>query len=347
MKKRYLMTAFFAIAIIFVANQLQAGSQGIEKVFFDKNFPVQSMANLIINQETGSITCENWDKNEISVKLTAVVETNDQEKAEQEFNRVIWNITGNRKEVSVNCKLAPKRNNKNKISVHLKLEIFMPRQVNLDLKQKYGDAFVATVDGTANITSEYGSINVNALNAAENKFKVDYGKGHINHFESGDIYINYSGFSLYSTKKADMSSKYSKIKINNAGTLQLELEGGTVNIDSVGRFEGTVKYSTINIKELANTMSLNTSYGNVSVSLIHNGFEELSVINKYGTVNLNISENATYSIDAEMEYCTLNYPEPLAKFNYRVKTTSSSVYRGIIGKGTEPRSKVKIGRAHV
>ncbi|NOX86562.1 MAG: DUF4097 domain-containing protein [Chlorobi bacterium] len=342
MKKRYLITTILTLAVLFTVNHLQAGPKGIEKILFEKSYPVQSMADLLISQETGSITCENWDKNEISVKLSATAETGDREKAEKEFDRVIWNITGNSKEVSVSCKLAPNRDKKSRINVNLKLEIFMPRSVNLELKQKYGNAFIAVVDGLADLTSQYGSINVNALNAPESKLKVDYGKGHVNRFESGDLYINYSVFNLYSTKKADLNSKYSDIKINRAGNLRLELEGGTMNMDSVSRLKGWTKYSTLNIKRLAKSLDIDNGYGTVSVSYIAKGFEEISVENKYGTINLNISEDATYTIEAEMEYCTLNYPESLTRFNYRVKTTGSTEYKGVIGKGDNPVSKVSI-----
>ncbi len=342
MKMRYLITASLALTFLFSINQMQAKPKGIEKIFFEKSYPVQSMADLVISQETGNLTCENWDKNEIMVRLTAVVETNDREKAEKEFDRVIWNISGNSKEVSVNCKLAPNRNKRIKLTVDLKLEIFMPRSVNLELKQKYGNAYIGIVDGTADITSEYGSVRINELNAPESKFKVDYGKGHINHFESGDLYVNYSVFNLYSTKKADLSSKYSEIKLNQAGILRLELEGGTMNMDSVSRLNGRTKYSTLNIKRLSKSLNVENGFGTVSVSFIDKAFDEVSVENQYGTINLNFSKEAVYAIEAEMEYCTLNYPESLARFNYRVKTTSSAEYKGIIGKRNEPVSKVSV-----
>jgi len=342
MKKKYFITTILTLAVLFTVNQLQAGPKGIKKVFFDRNFSVKTMASLIISQETGNITCENWDKNEISVKLSATVDTDDETKAEKEFNRVIWEITGNSKEVSVSSKLAPNRDKKVRINVDLKLEVFMPRSVSLELKQKYGNAFIAIVDGTADITSEYGSINVNALNAPESKLRVDYGKGHVNRFESGDININYSVFNLYSTNKTELNSKYSEIKLNRAGNLRLELEGGTMNMDSVGRLKGWTKYSTLNIKRLTKALDIENSYGTVSVSFIDKAFEDISVENKYGTINLNISEDATYTIEAEMEYCTLNYPESLTRFNYRVKTTGSAEYKGIIGKGNEPVSKVSV-----
>ena len=342
MKMRYLITGLLALAFLFTAGQMQARSKGIEKVFFEKSYPVQSMADLVIDQETGNITCENWDKNEIRVRLTATVETNDREKAEKEFDRVIWDITGNSRQVSVNCKLAPNRNKRLKITVDLKLEIFMPRSVNLEMKQKYGNAYIAVVDGTADITSEYGSIRVNQLNAPESKFRVDYGKGHINHFESGDIDVNYSVFNLYSTKKADLNSKYSEVKLNNAGILRLDLGGGTMNVDSVSRISGSAKYSTLNIKRLSKSLDIVNDFGTLSVSLIDQAFEDVSVENQYGTINLNFSKEATYSIEANVEYCTLNYPESLARFSYRVKKQNQAEYKGIIGKGNEPASKVSV-----
>lgn len=332
------------VILLSIAGRTKLQAQEIEKVFFDKNYPVQSGAHLSITQEFGNLNCKNWDKNEISVKLTATVETRDQAKAEKEFNRVQWQVSGNDNEVIASCKLTSQKNgnNRNRTNIHLKLEVFMPVSVSLDVKQKFGEAFVDEVDGQANVNSEYGSLNINTLKSPGNKIKIAYGEGHINHFEGGDIRISYSSFSLFSSDSFSLESKFSDIDIQKSNKIRMALEGGTLNLGSATSLSGTSKYSTLNINTIQETLELTTAYGSASVSSVASGFSDILIDNQFGSVNLTIAKDAGYQIDANMVYCTLNYPESLAHFKYREKTSGKSLYRGVIGNEESPESKVTI-----
>jgi hypothetical protein len=71
-------------------------------------------------------------------------------------------------------------------------------------------------------------------------------------------------------------------------------------------------------------------------------FTAINIRNKYGDVSIGLSEQARYSLEADLKFCDLNYPEDKAKFSFRSTTNTSSSYKGIIGGGEAPASKVVV-----
>ena len=102
-------------------NQLQAGD--IEKVLYEKTFDVNKNPKLNINHSFGDLKLKNWEKNEISVRITASAETSDQEKAEKLFGYVVWDVNGSKTEVNAMCKLS-KKNDNNSGKLQFEMEIF-------------------------------------------------------------------------------------------------------------------------------------------------------------------------------------------------------------------------------
>ena len=64
--------------------------------------------------------------------------------------------------------------------------------------------------------------------------------------------------------------------------------------------------------------------------------------NKYGNVNVGLPENANYSLDADLRFCELEFPEDQSILSQRITTNTTKSYKGIVGKGTNPGSKVNV-----
>jgi len=236
------ITTLFSLSIlwIFLINNTTANSQNrIEKVIAEKTFPVNTSSKLIINHEHGNVYCNNWDKNEISIKLTAITNTENEKKAENAFDKISWEIEGNSNEIFVRCKLSGKDiENKNIVSVDM--EINMPKSVNINLSHKFGKALVEQVDGPAIISSEYGSVKINSLTNAKSKFKIAYGEGHINEFAGSSFIIQYSKISFEKASDVSIKSEYSEIDGAEIGNRRepVTTDGHLVAGDALGNRAG-------------------------------------------------------------------------------------------------------------
>lgn len=340
MKKLFVTITFATLSIAFLnSNQLRA--EDTKKVLADKSFSINPDADLVINHEHGNVYCNNWDKNEILVTIIAYANTNDTEKAEKAFQRINWEAKGNNNEVIIQSKLTGKSGGGSP-NVWTDIEINFPKSINLNLRHKFGKAFIETVDGIALITSDYGSITVNKINNPESKFKVTYGDGQINTFSGGSLIVQYSQLTFDEAGDVSIRSEYSDVKGDEAGHILIKLEGGSLNLDKINSIKGNSSFSSINIDELSSSIDITTGYGSFNADHVSENFTEINVENNFGSVNLGIPASSSYIFDATATHGSIMYPEDLANINYQEKTTQKTILKGKIGQNSNAASKVTL-----
>ncbi|MCF6171297.1 MAG: DUF4097 domain-containing protein [Bacteroidales bacterium] len=321
-------------------NRLVAQQQN-KKVIYENNFDINSNASLVVNQEFGKMVCSNWDKETISVKVTARWKTGDASKAQKMIDKVELHVRGDHDQVVVFCKPGKQGSNENN-KLSLEIEIFMPKSINLRVKQKFGFTFIETVDGTTDISCEYGTLNINKLNNNENKIRLAFGDGSVQHLTAGNIKISYSGFEMKTAGNISVRSEYSDINITQkVRVLRINLEGGNLEAGKVAELMLEAKYANVEIDELSLSMEAETAYGSVVVDFVSPGFQKVSIQNRYGSVELGIDPAAVYAFEAESTFGEIEFPESQAKFSYRKKTNSGASFKGVIGQG-KTRSEVSI-----
>jgi hypothetical protein len=342
MKKLVIATLLSAACLVLtgVTTELQAGD--IEKVLYERTFDVNKNPSLNINHSFGNLTLKNWEKNEVSIKITASAETSNEEKAEELFNYVVWDVNGNKSEVNASCKLSKKSNGNKHGQLNFEMEVFAPKTMVLNLKHQFGNAYVEDIEGDASISSEYGSINIGTVSGSESKLRVSFGSGKIDNFGGGSIEVNYSSLDLGEAGDTRMQIDYSEVKADRIEKINLSLEGGGLILGSTNSIYGKSKFSNLEIDELSQSLDVVTGYGNFHVRNISKDFSEISVKNSYGSTKLYIDESATYTIEAETVHCSMGYPDYMADFTHKEKSISTSYYKGVIGKGSSPTGKVYI-----
>jgi len=331
--------SLFLLLVAGFSVQVSAKSE-TEKIVAEKTFKVNPDAQLMIDSEFGRLECKNWDKNEISVKIIARIDSDNEDRINKALNRVDYSLSGNSDKVSVTSTLNNKGNNRNNISVDV--EVMMPRTVRMNVEHKFGKGYIEEAGGVSKVVSEYGAMTIGSLNALESKIKISFGEGNVGYFGGGNIYIDYSKFNLEETVDADIEAEYSDITIKSARQILLEAEGGDSKIGKVERISGTSEFGSLKIDGLQTALDIRTEYGSLVVKDIHKDFSDIVVKNSFGSAKLFIDDDACYSIDAEAEFGSIDYPESLANLTYREKTTSSVKYKGIIGKDSQARSTIRL-----
>lgn len=342
--KKVIITTLVIMTVILTNGMANKDHQDWEtsRVLAEKTFDVKDNAELVIDHEFGTLECKNWDKDQISVTITAFVDSDNEDKIRKAIDRIRFDLSGNSERVAVSCKLENKGSGNKNPNVAIDVKIFMPKSVRLNVKHKFGKAFIEEANGASKVISEYGSITVNALNAPESKLKIAFGEGKLGHFSGGAIDISYSKFRLGSTGKISIHSEYSDVSVGEATQVSITQEGGDFDLDQVDRITGSSSYSELTIGGLTTALNIETKYGSLVVKNISKDFSDIVVENRYGSGKLYIDDDATYTIDARSVYGSIDYPESLAELSYREKTISKTIYKGVIGKEKDPRSTVTV-----
>lgn len=355
MKRIHKIKQITAISLVFLliagmSTNLFAKSE-TEKIVAEKTYQVNANAQLMIDHEFGTLECKNWDNDKISVKITARIDSENEDKIEKALSWVQYDLSGTSDKVALTCTLNNKGSNNRNTNVSIDVEIMMPRNVRLDVKHKFGKGYIEEVDGISKVVSEYGAMTISGMNAPESKLKISFGEGNVDRFGGGNIQISYSKFNLGQTKKVTVDSEYSEVSIDAVEQLSLSAEGGDVTIGKVDRITGNSEFGNLKINELTTALDVESEYGSLVVKGISSNFSDIVVENGFGSTKLYIDSNATYTFEAEAEFGSVDFPESLANITYQEKSTSSTKIKGVIGKAAQSGSTVKLtseyGSIHV
>lgn len=340
MKKILRLTGIIVFAALYIL-PLRASADEVERTLAQKKFDVKKGAKLSVEHKFGRLTCKNWDENAISVKITASVEARDSETANKLMDHIRTSIDGNSNEVSVETDFNEKMFKGDKNDISIDVEIWMPVSVKLDIEHRFGNAYIDEADGSSEISSQYGSIEIKGLKADENKVEIGFGEGHIDYIGGGDVEVSYSTFTIGESPALTIESNYSTVSVDKARKLKIENEGGNVDIGDVAIIELKSKFSDFKIKNLTELMNADTEYGSLKVRNIAPGFSDITVDNGFGSVILGFDSSASFAIEADLNFCDLDYPSGKARFSKKTSDTTEKYYQGTIGEGNSS-SKVTI-----
>ncbi len=311
-----------------------------EKVLEEQSFTVDPNVELAIDHEFGKLECTNWEKNEIAVRIIARVDSDNPEKVARATEQIVYEITGNSNRVSVRCRLDKKGKSSPDVSVDVM--IMMPEEVRLDVKHKFGHGFIESARGISKVQSEYGVMKIQALHSPESKVKIEFGEGHITHMAGGDLSISYSSIWLGSTEKLNLGMSYSDGELDKADILYVKQEGGELEVSSVNTLTGSSGFGSLKIGTLADLLDIKSEYGSLTVRDVSSNFSSINLKNSFGSSKIMIDEAATYQLEAEAEYGSVDYPASLANITYSDKSMSQTKIKGTVGRAANASSTVTI-----
>ena len=330
------------LVLVFITGTIfqSFGNGQTERILDEKSFPVKTNAELVIDHEFGNLECANWDKDEISVTIIARVDSENEDKIQKGISRISYEVSGNSDRVSVRCRVNNRGKWNQNVSVDVK--IMMPEDVVLDVNHKFGKGFIETANGPSKVHSEYGSMKIKALNSAESKMKVDFGEGKITHMAGGSMSISYSKIWVGTAGNLSLNMEYSNGEIEEADHLTVKQEGGDLKIESLAHIEGSSGFGSLKIGSLTKSLDIDSEYGSLTVRDISKDFSSIRVNNSFGSTKLIIDEDATYQLNAEAEFGSVDFPSSLANITYREKSINKTIYKGIIGNGQVAQSTVTV-----
>jgi len=312
-----------------------------EKTLADKKITVNKTAILHIEHKYGELKCKNWTENAVSVKVIARADVSGYEKAEKIFSGVKVDISGDPNLVSIRTTIQEKWFNNGNNDLSVDIEIYMPASLTLELDHQFGSAYIETIEGKCSIKSEYGNIEIKSLKNEINDIEISFGKGLIREMNMGEIEVNYSELTITKALNLNLETSYSTFSNDEVSDLEIDQEGGNCSLGKVDNIDVQSKFSDFKVDMLQKSMVATTEYGNLTVRNIAGKFSKLTVKNSFGAVELNFEEGTSFTIEAEMEFCTLDYPNN-ADFSKRIISPTESYYKGVIGTNKQPSATVNI-----
>ncbi len=329
MRILYNLFIFICLSGLLKAN----GPLAIETKVIDKSFNVNSNADLKINNRYGNITMTTWDKNVVEIHVEIKVDGNNQEAVKKRINSITVDFEANPSLVSAVTKISDaKRNNKTNITIHYTVKL--PKTNSIGIVNRYGNVFLDELTGSSNIHLEYGSMSLGKLHNSLNSWDLNYiSDAKVDFVKSANINAGYSKLEIGKSEILNLKVDYTDVKLGSVKDLINVMDYGNLIVSSVERVSNTADYTNVKIGVLSNSFVSNGNYGGISIENVKKGFEKVSVVADYSSLNMGIDSGAGYTIKGEFRYANMKYPSNL-NMTKVIEKNSSASYEGKAGNGS-------------
>ena len=317
-----------------------------------KEFDISANGTTAIYNKYGKVDIKTWDRNRVKVDVTIIVNASSESAAQKVFDRININFYNKSDYVKAETQIEPYKkewwdwSSGNKSDYSINYEVFLPATNNLELANKYGDTYVASLSGRVNVDIKYGNIKMQGVNNNA-KVVLAYGNGSLGSAQniSGDI--AYAKLDCGDVKDVEFVSKYSRINLDKAENILASTKYDTYEISQAKEFRnegkydnirlGSVqdviinsKYTNVSVEKLGNLLDLNMSYGGASVGAIGKNFTSVNLVGSYTDFKLGVESGANFKLDATATYAGIYYPSALS-VSKEIEKGSSHEVQGHLG----------------
>lgn len=157
---------------------------------FDEMQEVNDGALFEISSSFSDIEYKTWNKNQIQASVILSVDCKNEKDAERFFDKVDFSFEGNRSKVKLKTKWEGNWNSSRDGDFKIKVIVFAPASVQLDLEHSFGGCDINEVHN-AKIESEYGSLTIGECMGEGNEIEVNFGTVSIGAFGGGELDVEY------------------------------------------------------------------------------------------------------------------------------------------------------------
>lgn len=346
MKTTYLLKyKLVTLCLLLVISVFADGGQDEKKKYVEKNFKVSSTTKLKIENKFGKVEINSWAKSEFDIKVEIVGKGRNEDRAQNILDAIEIDITEGSAEIVFETEI-DNINNKKEEGFEVNYTVYMPDANPLEVKNSFGDVTMGDRGNDLTISVSYGSMRVGDV-SGDTDLKLSFGSGSIGRIKDGEATIKYSDFEFDGADVLDLTQGFSDVEIGEVADLELESKYGKIEIEKAGKVDADAHFSGFDIEELTGSLELKCSYlGDFKIDKLAKTFTSVDIDGKFGSYEIGLEEGMNADIEAEFSFADLKYASDVdATFNYRVKESNKSIYRGKIGSG-DPNKTIRVDSSY-
>lgn len=327
-------TRIAAFLCLFLAPTLVVWANGPKQEFtksINREFSTAADGTTALYNKYGSVNVKTWQNNSVKIDITIVVNAKSQREADETFKNINVNFTSAWGYVKAETMIAeamnsgmwwPAKSCGDDFKVNY--EVWMPATNQLDLKNKYGNSWVAALKGKLIAEIKYGDLRTEAI-SNDADLNLGYGKAWIsrvnnlygqssyselNITEANDIQLDtkYSETKVEKANNLRITSKYDDFNFGNVEELRLQTKYANLRSNSVRSAYITAQYSDMNLAAVREAIDADMCYGKLEIDALSRNFSNVNVVGKYTGVTVGVERGAAYRFDAEVNYADAHVP---------------------------------------
>ncbi len=316
----------FSLAVILLSSTVF--SQVESKKVMQHTFKDVKNSKFVFKSSFTDIEIENWDKDQIDIRVEITAKGKNKKKADKLLSRILLICYSIPDKNELNGGIAYVRRNTSKYHnlFDIKCVIKLPNSIQYSLCNRLGNITIPKITHPSSyICIKYGNLFINEMNLSEmssdkkENIKVTHSRLNIRHCSNVSIFSEFSDVRISKGKNINLNSLYSDDRFKKLDVLSYNAKHSELRIDSVDAINIKSDFTDIDIDLLNTQMIAESNYGNLEVDYVSPQFKNIDIDIDNGDVELKISPQAVYSLEAYSGTNTIDVPQ-----NARVKCISKT-----------------------
>lgn len=265
-----------------------------------KEFQVSKGDILEIENKFGDIDIMQWEKPIISVSIRLNAEAGSDAEAMSIIENMEIEFAKEGSVIYAHTILDDESGNSGNKEFSINYVINVPKWMNLNLTNKYGNIHIDDISGLVNIDIKHGNLRVNSLDRGSldplNQLALAYSDAYIENAGSLELSLSFSKFEAEDAQKIVLDSKYSGVKIGNCNTFEADSKYDNFKFEKIRNCNGIMQYSNLFITDFYGKFDLESNYTGVKIDQVLPSFESIKIENTRGTYKIGINEETSFDL---------------------------------------------------
>ena len=317
-----------------------------------KEFAIKTDGRVELDNKYGNIDVAIGTGNQVKLDIVITASAGSERKAQEALDRIAIMFDEGNNRISARTEIETLTGwtswfNIGNTSIEVNYHVMVPADIFLDLTNRYGNIYVETTNRDLTIDLGYGDIRLGDVNG---KLKLDmaYSEGTLSQIHDGDLDLSYSDLEMEDGKKViiemkntdlqsgtfdelKMVSSYSDWQAVSVSDLDYTGKYDDVKIDRVDKINAETGFTGIAINDLTKEGIFEMRYGELKLEQIHKGFSTINLNTAYTGVKLDFMPDASYTVDADVNYCDIQHSD--LKITESIEKATGSTLKASRGSG--------------
>lgn len=291
----------------------------------NRAFSTNAKGMTALYNKYGQVKVQTWNDNAVKMDIVITVNAGNQREADEMFKQIQVNFTSTNGYVKAETVIGqtswwtPRCDN-----FKIDYEVMMPVGNQLDLKNRYGNAFVGNLDGKLLAEIKYGDLRAENVRA-DAELYLSYGKAFISGVQNLNGQLSYGELRLNEAKEVQFDSKYSDISIEravalrvtskyddfelgNIDDLRLQTKYSDVKLKTVRAAYITAQYSDLKIGYISESLDAGQTYGSLQLDMLPKNFRDINLEGKYTDYKMALDKSAACRFKVEYKNTDIKLP---------------------------------------
>ena len=332
----------------------------------NREFATNANGMTALYNKYGSVNVKTWQNNSVKIDITIRVNASNQRDADKMFDRIQVNFANTTGYVKAETMIESKSGWWVEDNVcrdyKINYEVWMPVGNQLDLKNKYGNSYVANLNGKLSAEIKYGDLRTEIL-TGDAEINMSYGKvfmagvnnlyGQVGYGEinltaaKGEVQVDskYSELRLEKAAAVRITSRYDDFTLGDIQDLRVQTKYSDLKAQRVGATFITAQYTDVKLMVVSTSADVDLMYGGLKIESLGRDFTDANVVGKYTDVRITTERSARSKFKVDGSYTDISWPSGTT-IRHQEKNAGYETVEGHVGSDANSKNMVKAKMQH-